>query len=459
VVTTKQAPDATGQTKPNNQGAATAVPVAVKRKVTYVFQITSGTNVNLPYAIAVDGAALAAYSTKPSRVSGSGGKITTFVDEGQKVSLFLNSDAHPSYRTEAVYEVTAGERDIVVTIREKSGKHKDADTPVPVPPKAGTKVKEDQYTAPLTGDIWMKVSHKYKASEVDSLMPTGTSDAVKAAVKSIYDGLKAESLTITEPATGKALQRTLEVEFADSNNPKSNISGYTLVADGLTRVHPGGYAALFNAGLENNVKSLNITSCWRPMLGSIAHRAGLGLDVNYVGDARMNRQELRNAFLGKKPTKKGNKNDGDNVSDAEVKAFGEYEDAVLANKKAKADFAAAGKALAKATKSGDAAQIAAAQEKLATADANLEPAARTETEARTAWNTARDAGEPLTIKQFRISLLKCTCVQQLFDPWVMDADGEGGDEPTPNMQRGAATSNERLHAHHLHITVREPKIL
>jgi hypothetical protein len=454
-----QPPDASGQTKPNNQGTSTAVPVTPKRKVTYVFKITSGTNVNLPYAVAVDGSALAAYANKPARVSGSSGKVVTFVDQGQKVSLFLNSDAHPSYRSAPVYEVTAGEHDIVVTITEKSGKHTDSDKPVLVPAKAGATVKEEKYCAPLTGDIWMKISHKYQANEVDGLVPPGTSDTVKAAVKSIYSGLKAASLTVSEPATDKLAARTLTVEFADSNNPQNNISSYTLMADGVTRVHPGGYAALFTAGLEANAITLNLTSCWRPMLGSIAHRAGLGLDVNYVGTTRMNRQELRNAFGGKKPSKKGNKNDKDNVTDDEVTKFGEYENAIVANKQAKANFAATNAALAKATKSGDAAAIVVAQTKYDAAKEALEPAASAETEARSAWNTARDEGEPLTVKQFRVSLLKCACVAQLFDPWVMDIDGQGGEEANPNMQRGAATSNERLHAHHLHITVREPRIL
>ena len=59
----------------------------------------------------------------------------------------------------------------------------------------------------------------------------------------------------------------------------NNIPGFDLLGGGLTRVHPGGYAALINAALANGVSSIKMNSCWRPMVGSIAHRAGLGLDV------------------------------------------------------------------------------------------------------------------------------------------------------------------------------------
>lgn len=123
-------PAATGQTKPNNQSGVTTVAVTPKRKVTYIFKATSSANLSIPYALAVDGTAQAAFAEKPARVAGNGGKIETFVDQGQIVSLFLNSDAHPSYRKNAVYAVTTGERDVVVRVTEKSGKHTDADTPV-----------------------------------------------------------------------------------------------------------------------------------------------------------------------------------------------------------------------------------------------------------------------------------------------------------------------------------------
>lgn len=453
------APDGAGQTKPGKPGAATAVQVTPQRKVTFVFHFTSSSSLRLPYAVAVNGRAQSAFATKPKHVKGSGGKIETFVDQGSKVSLFLNSDAHPSYRKHAVYQVTVGENDVEVTITEKAGKHKDLDTPVLLQAKAGEKPAVDRYAAPLTGDIWMKVSHKYESGEVDALVEPDTSDAVKAAVKSIYVGLSSATLTITEPAAGQGKLRTLHVEFSDSENPRNNINSYTLLADGLARVHPAGYAAMFSAALSNGIESLRITSCWRPMLGSIAHRAGLGLDLNYVGKTRLNRQELRNAFLGEKPTRKGDGDDNDNVSDAEVLAFGEYESAIAASKKATTERNTAQRALSAAQKTKDPNAIAKAEQLFQEADAAAAHAAAAEAAARSAWDDERDAGEPRDIRSFRASLLKCACVGQLFDPWYMDSDTRDSSPPEPNMQRGASSSNEQLHAHHLHITVHEPKIL
>ncbi len=332
-----QAPNATSQTQANSQGVVTAVPVVPKVKVTYFFKATTSTNLKIPYAVAVDGQVQAAFASKNARVSGNDGTIVVHVDQGQKVSLYLNSDAHPSYRTTPLYEVTAGVRNVEVKVKEKTGRHTDADSPTRVidpNPQVEAAKNKDEYKAPLTGDIWMKVSHKYTAAEVGALLPDGTSAAVTAALESIYNELTAASLTITEPAQNGVPAKTLNITFADSNNPNQNITNYTLLRDGLTRVHPGGYAALFNSALENGVTSLQLSSCWRPMLGSIAHRAGLGLDVSYVGATVMNRQELR---IGTPNTT--------NVSADERTLFNDYERAIVATKAAGDELAAAKKAL------------------------------------------------------------------------------------------------------------------
>lgn len=103
--------------------------------------------------------------------------------------------------------------------------------------------------------------------------------------------------------------------------------------------------------------------------------------------------------------------------------------------------------------------IAKATERSKLAVAAVNPAVTVEAKTGDAWNGARNAAEPASVRLFRISLLKCTCIAQLFDPWYMDENTRDDNAPEPNMQRGQSTSNERLHAHHLHITVHEPKIL
>lgn len=454
-------PAATSQTKPNNDGGVTSVPVLPPRKVTYVFKITSS-RLSLPVAVAVDGKVLPAYAKKALRVSGANGRVEVTVLQGQKVSLYLNSDASPQWRTQPVYAVAAGERDAVVTITEKSGKHSDSDAPTQQrssDAKAEAAKPADTYTAPLTGDIWMKVSHKYTEAEVESRLPSGTSEAVKTAVKSIYKGLSGATLTISEPAAANLPSRTLTVKFDDSDNPKNNITSYTLLGEGLPRVHPGGYAALFTAALENGITAMTVSSCWRPMLGSIAHRAGLGLDVSILGGTILNRQELRRAFSGTNPSRTGNHNDRDNVSDAEVTAFGEYEAAISDEKAAVTAVKEAQKELAAAKKAQDAAKIEEAQAKYKAASTTAVEKADARTTKEEAWNRERNLGEPNHTKQFRASLLKCSCVGQLFDPWFMDTNARDQVAPEPNMQRGDSGSNERIHSNHLHVTIDDSTIL
>ena len=390
------ATDQVSQTRPQNEGR-TDVPVAVTRKVTYILK-TGASNLSMPYAVAVDGVVQKAYRDKPARVSGASGKIVVQAAPGAKVTLYLNSDAHPSHRKEPVYLVTPAAHDVEVKITEKTGKHSDADTPTLVTSNAAKKL--DSYTAPLTGDIWMKISHKYAASEVDALVPAGTGAEVKTAVQSIYNVLAKAELTLTVAATATKPATQVVMTFADSNNPKENITAYGLLKDGLTRVHPGGFAALLNAAIAAGVTKLTMSSAWRPILGSIAHRAGLGLDVNYVGDTRMNREELRKAGAV----------DTSNVSAEEKRLLKEFE-------------------AAKAPQRGA---------------------------AQTAWAAERDANEPAGVRAFRVSLAASPRVAQLFDPWFMDANTQDQAAATSNMQQSA---NETLHAHHLHVTVREPKIL
>ena len=192
------------------------------------------------------------------------------------------------------------------------------------------------------------------------------------------------------------------------------------------------------------------------MVGSIAHRAGLGLDVSILGGTVLNRQELRKAFEGKTATRLGDGDDSDNVTDAEVLAFGEYEDAIVAAKAARAEAKAASDALPAVKKTGDAEAIKAAAERATAATQAARDAAVLRDRKEQTWNSSRDASEPSHVRDYRASLLKCTCVRQLFDPWMMDDSTRDKLDPAPNRQ---LTDNEQLHAHHLHITVDDQRIL
>ncbi|MCO4856572.1 hypothetical protein MKD49_08770 [Herbaspirillum sp. WGmk3] len=428
-------PALTTQTKLDNH-AIRDVKVEARFTVKYIFDARIAKGLSIPYAVAVDGVAQEIYKNKPKRVSGDNGQIVIpSLKSGASVALYLNSDAHPSYRKNPVYVVKVGERNVVVKVLEKSGKSDATDAPVLNDQKNNEDIRTDVYEAPLTGDIWMKISHKYTAAEVAALLPRDTSPEILEAIEAIYNGLASPRLRLD--AEGKSLT----INFEDSDNPRANIKkGYSLLSEGLTRVHPAGYAALMIAALNANVDKIAVTSCWRPMLGSIAHRAGLGLDINYLDDIRLNREELRKKWGIDTP----------NVSEAEKSLFAEF-------RQAKTEQAAARQQLAKAAKaSKNHPDNSAALEALTTA---RELAAKADVRlnlAEAAWNEERNKNEPSKVRAFRKSLMKSPAVSQIFDPWFMDTNSKDKNAPVANLQ---ISRDEKTHAHHFHITVLEPKIL
>ncbi|MFY7939809.1 MAG: hypothetical protein ACOVOX_02775, partial [Burkholderiaceae bacterium] len=343
------------------------------------------------------------------------------------------SDASADWRQQPLYATTLQDKSAVVHITEKPGRHRDSDR-ISVRPSNNSKA--DEYDAALTGNIWMRFSHRYSVGEVDSRLPAGTSAEVAAAVKSIYEGLGTGLLTVQRKGSdGAAQQVSLHFPTDKTDNCYANIEGFDMLRDGLTRVHPGGYAALINAALDNGVGSVKMSSCWRPMLGSIAHRLGLGLDVVYLDAVSLNRQEL---IAGQPKTAAADAN----VSEDE-KLF--YKAWLQAEKERKAAREERDRREKVGTK----------EEKDAAAD-RLEKAQGNEVATRSAWNKERDKHEPPKVKAFRESLYTCSCVKQLYDPWYMDDNTRDKVPAQPNTQQ---TSNETLHAHHLHITVLDTKVL
>ena len=412
----------------------------------------------MPVAVAVNGVVSKSHAIKPGRISGGGGKLIVNAEEGDKVALYLNSDAGVGFRSNPVYAVTVSSSDIIVTITEKYGKHTDADTPVLAASKAPATMtvaskKPQLYVAPLTGDIWKKISHKYTADEAKSMIPADQA-ITRDAVASIYDGtlsMQNPTLNVRYPGTSPGSPPlTVTMTFDDSDNPKSNISDYNLYDDGLTRVHPRGYAALLNAAKDAGVTNIKMTSAWRPLLGSIAHRSGLGLDVNYVTAdnraLRYNRQELRG---------KAGAPDLDWTSNDEKMLLKEYEEAAVAETSSKAELDSIEKSIA-AAKSTDLVKSSQLENDRASAEIKLNNAIELRKKKLSAWNAERDRNQPPAVAAMRKALLEDPGVKQLFDPWYMDSNARDKKAATPNFQLSA---NEKLHANHLHITVNEPKIL
>lgn len=434
--------------KPIDENCVQDVMCKKSLKVTYKITQKITDTLRFVHAVAVNGKVLAQYASAPETVwlaMGKSGEIPVpGLKRGDKVGLYIGSDACADWRKHLVYEVEVITTDVIVHITEVKGKA--GDGAKDAKPEVDAKKLDPgtmHYNAVLNGRIWMRCSHVYLPSEVDARLPAGTLPQVAAAVHSLYEWMTPTSATsiptlvVNVPAQGNKPARSVRLEFppGEASNCTDNIAGFDLMLHGVPRVHPGGYAALINAALDNGVTRLRMTSCWRPLTGSIAHRVGLGLDVNYVGDVRLNRQEL---VQGKAPSA-----DADaNVSDEEK---GLYRAWLVADREQKG-----------AQKEFDRVKLVGTKEEKAAATARLGKAREAEVKTKNEWNKERDKYEPSKVKAFRESLYTCSCVRQLFDPWYMDSNAGDTVPATPNTQ---LSDNETTHAHHLHITVLDKKVM
>jgi hypothetical protein len=192
-----------------------------------------------------------------------------------------------------------------------------------------------------------------------------------------------------------------------------------------------------------------VTSGWRPMLGSIAHRAGLGLDVGYLQrEGRrivINRAELVNPTVAKHGF----------VSERERELY----DAQLATGKS---IVEARKELREAKEnlvnSGNSTKTSELTRSLEKAEKSLEDKEKANSSASSDWNEERNKNEPFAMRTFRSSLARSRGVHQIYDPWYMDSNSHDEIAAIPNRQRNSEP-NETIHSDHLHITVYEPNLL
>lgn len=405
--------------------AFTVTPIALdnRRRVCYEFD-TSATKADLalPYRVSIDGKVREAEGASLA-LTAANRKINLTAEPGTKIALFLNSDVHPDFRSNPVYALEVGDNDVLVKITEQTGRkghvHAEVGRPAFGAPNRPEGRPVDFYTAGLTGDIWMQISHKYSATEANAFLPPDTVPTVRQAVLSIYEGLREAKLSMKVPASDTAPGSELRVSFSQSENAKEHITHCLLLNDVLPRTHPCAFASLFTAAYDAGVTDLLVTSCWRPMLGSIAHRAGLGIDVIHIANAT---QKVRINRVGLAGDSKN-----ENVRDTEKKLYAAY----LAAKPKQDGTAGAGQ-----------------QEKA------LEM--KIEKEAKRKWNEALQKNEPQLMNALRRRLQQHQSIKQVFDPWYMEANTADQNPPVANEQHN---KNETLHANHLHVTIKEPKIL
>jgi hypothetical protein len=430
--------------------SVTVVCMALNCSVTYEFDTrATAPTLALRYMVSINGEVLPTNQGIPRVLNGSR-MFTVPAHPGNTVALYLNSDASADYRLHPVYAVTVGENDVHIKITERKGRTtrefgRLGEAVVKRDAKSGKDI--DTYEADLTGDVWMDISHQYTEEEADALLPKTTDATIRDAILSIYKGLPSKELVLKFPKSESSLGLKMKVCFDEVESVRSNTTYCPLLTSILPRTHPHAYLALLVEAREAEVTALNVTSGWRPMLGSIVHRAGLGLDINYVECATEKIQINRNGLRDKKANRNAN------ISDVEKDLFSKYELAIGAKKACDDKVRLAEKSVRVNRQPEEEPNLKAVLAK-AKSDQNNASIAMDET--KLAWDKERDTNERALIRTLRSKLDHNKLITQVLDPWYMDFNTHDAESPTPNQQK---SQDEVHHNNHLHITVAEPKIL
>lgn len=436
-------------TKPNcdvtgvlNEAQASCVKDHVAGLIPVEYVIHFDTTIRLPYAIYWNG------DKQPAnRVAlTTGGKVATvrvMARSGQKVGLYLGSDASPQFRQELLFPVTVGHNDIRVVIQSQAGLHdysaevstNESDIQRDVQ-EAGRPDKLDIYKGNyLTGNTWLRFSHKYTVADaMAQAAEAGEADAgVLAALHALYGGDVSKATGYTAAFAGKHNCK-LSFQAGVDSNCLQNIQHYLSLGGfggaALPRVHPRSWIALLQAARDANVGSLEITSGWRPMTGKAPHRIGLGLDVKSAKSTagRVLVFDNDSPAMWSSPEEKEVHQDW-NESEAELD-------------KAKLQMAAAQKALKAAKDEGS----VLAQQRLKDADRKLTDALVKRDQSKGEYVKQHKGTFADTLEQV---LFKNPLIRQVFEPLVMDANTRDQVEPEVNRHR---VGNEATHKNHLHVT-------
>lgn len=342
-------------------------------------------------------------------------KIRQKVPYGKEVALYLGNDAKSQYRTTPLFKVKVDEglTDIVVKVAETSGKKYDAARELPHNEQtAGTK---RTFSAMLYGRTWMKFSHKFSGSEAKA-EGAGELPEISTALQQIYEGAPTASATTITLSVTKPNKKQLKIVWPSSafGNAMANITTIASLTDAkneiIPRVHPQTYKAFLKAAFEIDAEEMEINSGWRPMLGSVLHRIGVGLDVGRIKANGGNQNFSRSSTAAEKEYAK-----------------------LMAEKRT-----LTAKKVLTALETKRLSEIKAIESAKAAA----------------ATNSIRD-NESGTLRSFTSKLRANADVKQTFDPWEMDVNTGDKTPPAPNR---LVTGNETLHRTHLHITVRDTEL-
>lgn len=402
------------------------------------------------------------------------------IEPGTMVGICINVDAKKKFRQYPVWQVTAGDNDIVVDVFETYGHNALNDSAKKaITRDEGSKEQPhlvDYYTAQLSGAVWMRSTHPFTEADVDALQADVATDAVKTALKNIY---KAEFIkvgadfAIDIPRLADAKDTTSTRLYwirSENSNCISNINSLKLEQDVPKRIHPAAYAAAAKAAHEAGVTEIQFTNSWRPMLGAMPHRTGLGLDIKWLAAGKekhmLNRVGLTDKKLADKD-KDGNIDDPKghgNISVEEHQAYNDWkasqaeaEHLEKISNIAKANEVVKSKNLATATKTGNGAKIADAQlefkkaqeENNAAADMFKKADEKGKTDKIT-WQDQVKKHEPGMVGKYRRHLMHEKIVTQVLDPWYMTRHAHAENDSVPNEQNDGLSIQ---HNNHLHISI------
>lgn len=339
-----------------------------------------------------------------------GNKIRQKVPFGKSVALYLGSDAKAKYRTKPMYKVRAEEgfTDIVVKVREKIDKVDLPGEEIPHDDEvSGTK---KTWLADLYGTTWMNFTHKFTLAEAQEMAADG-GEYVLEAVKKIYRGdLEVAGSGVTL-SVKKQNNKMMKIHWPAEafNNCKQRIPSTqgpaSWGAEIVPRVNPNTYQAFIQAAFDMDAEEIVINSGWRPMLGSVLHRIGVGLDVGSVtvsGHAKLFKRTSTQAEVSY------------NEALAETHRLEKKKNRTADDEKRLNEL--------KATNGN---KEKAASDAIKSSDSDLR-------------------------QQYLAKLRGNAEVRQTFDPWEMEKNTRDGVAPTQNH---SGDGNEKLHLTHLHITV------
>lgn len=400
------------------------------------------------------------------------------IKPGVTLAICIGVDAKAKYRKYPLWKVTAVENDIVVNVYETYGKEYAL---ISTATKAGTRNtgtedkphNEDQYTARLTGDLWMQSTPKLGVTEVEAIPQDRATPAMKTALKRIYAAdftMVGSDFAIDIPRQQDE-KDTASVRLvwiaAQNANCIDNIKTLNLRQDVPSRIHPEAYAAAAKAAHDAGIDTIQFSSSWRPMLGSMPHRLGMGLDLIYLKSGKDSVHLNRKGLLAQ-GTSHGST---ENLSQDELKAYDDWQakqkgfEAAKVNQKAAENKLAAVKAAQQAIKN-PAPETAAAQQKavddaaqnLKSAETAMKTAEKESIETKNTWTDQLANDQPGSVGKYRRYVMQAQCVSQVLDPWYLTGlPGHKAGELVPNEQVGEG-GLALQHNNHMHLSIKDPEL-